>query len=157
MRTNDRWGSDRTRALAVLLLSYFVIHGCSGSSTPIYVDKPLDPTHDKLMKIGMAYMRFVSNRKQPPQEWADLRPILAEMENADEPWRSARDGQPLVVCWGVDLSKRPDWAKTTPVLAYEKQGSNGSRYVLTVVRSVELLSDKDFREASFPPGHNPGF
>ena len=68
----------------------------------------------------------------------------------------ATDGQPLVVCWGVDLSKRPAWAKTTPVLAYEKQGADGNRYVLTVVRSVELLSDKDFRTASFPPGH-PGF
>ena len=68
----------------------------------------------------------------------------------------ARDGQPLVVCWDVDLSKARTWAKTTPVLAYEKQGADGNRYVLTMVRSVELLSDKDFREASFPLGHNPG-
>ena len=109
------------------------------------------------MKIGMAYTRFSASQKRPPQAWADLRPILAETDNADEPWCSDRDGQPLVVCWGVDLSKQPDWAKTTPVLAYEKQGADGSRYVLTAVRSVELLSDKDFREASFPPGHNPGF
>ncbi len=139
-----------------MLLAFSALLGCSGSSTPIYVDKPLDPTHEKLMKIGMAYARFSANRKRPPQAWADLRPILAETENADGPWCSARDGQPLVVCWGVDLSKRPAWAKTTPVLAYEKQGADGSRYVLTAVRNVELLSDKDFREASFPPGHDPG-
>jgi len=154
---NDRCGTDRCRGLAALLLvSCIVIHGCSGSSTPIYVDKPLDPTHERLMKIGMAYMRFSTSHKRPPQAWTDLQPILAETENADAPWCSARDGQPLVVCWDVDLSKARTWSKTTPVLAYEKQGADGNRYVLTMVRSVELLSDKDFREASFPLGHNPG-
>jgi hypothetical protein len=141
---------------AVLLVSCIVLHGCSASSTPIRVDTPLDATHEKLMKIGMAYSRFSMSHKRPPQAWSDLQPILAEMENADEPWRSARDGQPLVVCWGVDLSQSRTWAKTTPVLAYEKQGTDGSRYILTAVRSVELLSDKDFHEASFPPGHDPG-
>ena len=138
----------------VVVLSLCIL-GCSNA--PVVVEKPLEPTHDKLMKIGMAYARFSAKRKQPPQAWADLKPILAETGNADEPWRSARDGQPLVVCWGVDLSKRPAWAKTTPVLAYEKLGADGSRYVLTVVRSVELLSDRDFRAASFPPGQSPRF
>jgi len=153
----DRCGVNRCRGLAVLLLlSCLVLQGCSGSSTPIRVDVPLDPTHEKLMKIGMAYVRFSATRQRPPQSWADLQPILAETDKADEPWRSARDAQPLVVCWGVDLSKPPTWAKTTPVLAYEKQGAEGSHYVLTTVRSVELLSDKDFRAASFPPGHDPG-
>jgi len=155
---NDRGGAECFRGLAVgVFLTCLVVHGCSGSSTPICVDTPLDPTHEKLMKIGMAYVRFSSSRRRPPQSWADLQPILAETESAGEPWRSARDAQPLVVCWGVDLSKPPAWAKTTPVLAYEKKGAEGSRYVLTAVRSVELMSDKDFRAASFPPGHDPGF
>jgi len=154
---HDDGRADRWRGLAVLLLvSCIATHGCSASSTPIYVDKPLDATHEKLMKIGAAYTRFSASHKRPPQAWTDLRPILAETENADAPWCSARDGQPLVVCWGVDLSQARTWAKTTPVPAYEKLGADGNRYVLTAVRSVELLSDKDFREASFPPGHNPG-
>ncbi len=108
------------------------------------------------MKIGMAYARFSASQKRPPKTWADLGTFLPESERTETPWCSARDGQPLIICWGVDVSKHPAWAKTTPVLAYEKQGAEGTRYVLTVIRSVELLSDKEFREASFPPGHNPG-
>ena len=71
--------------------------------------------------------------------------------------RSPRDEQPLVICWGVDTMKRMPWAKTTPVLAYEARGVNGSRYVLTAIHSVELMPDADFRAASFPPGHHPNF
>jgi hypothetical protein len=149
--------ANRTAGLVILVaLASFVLHGCSDSSTPIRVDTPLDPTQDKLIKIGKAYRFFLEKQHKPPQSWADLKPILAASENADEPWRSPRDGQPLVICWGVDLSKKPDWAKSTPVLAYEKQGTAGSRFVLTTARSVELLADKEFQEASFPPGQVPG-
>ena len=81
---------------------------------------------------------------------------MAKLGKTEDPWRSPRDGQPFVVCWGLDLTKPPSWAKSTPVLGYEKQGAGGSRYVLTAIRSVELMSDKEFHEASFPPGHNPG-
>jgi hypothetical protein len=158
MSMNTRNGADRSRGLAaLLLLACFAAHGCSDSSTPISVDMPLDPTHERLMKIGGAYTLFTTRHKQPPKSWDDLRPILAESENADRPWSSDRDGQPLVVCWGVDVLKPSARAKATPVLAYEKQGAGGNRYVLTTVRSVELMSEKEFREASFPPGHIPGF
>jgi len=154
---NDRNRGTLARALVTLLvLSCLAFHGCSNSSTPLIVETPLDPTHEKLLRIGMAYTRFSTSQKRPPKEWSDLKPILAETENADEPWRSARDGQPLVICWGVDLGKWKSWAKSTPVLAYEKQGVDGNRYVLTTLRSVELLSDSDFHAASFPPGHDPG-
>ena len=48
-------------------------------------------------------------------------------------------------------------AKSMPVVAYEKQGVNGRRYVLTApFRKVEVLSDQEFRQASFPPGYSPG-
>ena len=70
---NDEGRRDRWRGLATLLwVLCFVISGCSSSSTPIRVDTPLDPTHEKLMKIGMAYARFSANHKRPPQAWADL-------------------------------------------------------------------------------------
>src|SRR5208282_1970417 len=130
------------------------ILGCS--SDPIVVDKPLDATVANLLKISAAYNYFCFKNRRPPSGPSDIRAALAEGGDADQILQSTRDGQPLVICWGVDVSKRPDWAKSTPVLAYEKQGVDGSRYVLTVVRSVALISDKDFREASFPPGHNPG-
>ena len=108
------------------------------------------------MAINNAYLQFLHTHKQPPKSWADLKPLLATTENADQPWCSARDGQPLVVCWGANVTKWHDWGQKTPVLAYEKQGADGKRYVLTAVGSVELLADEDFHEASFPPGQKPG-
>jgi hypothetical protein len=119
------------------------------------VEKPLDPTHGNLMRIGSAYVRHINEKKKPPQGPQDLRPFLADAGNPDEIFRSARDNEPLVICWGVDILKPISWAKSTPVLAYEKRGADGSRYVLTTVRSVELMPDAEFRQASFPPGHHP--
>ena len=142
--------------ITILAISHLaLIVGCGGSSTPMQVDVPLDSAHEKLMKIGAAYVRYSTSNRKPPQAWKDLQPILAETENADQPWRSPRDGEPFVICWDVDLSKPPAWAKSTPVLAYEAKGADGHRWVLTTVRSVELMSDEEFRAASFPPGRQP--
>jgi hypothetical protein len=150
----------RVRPCFLLLLAWCCgIAGCSCSSSPQIVNKPLDPTKEKLLNIFIAYAQFCVDRQQPPQGPADLDPILAKMGKTDDPWRSPRDGQPFVVCWGVDLLKPLSWAKpnSTPVLAYEKQGVDGSRYVFTAVQRTMLMSDKEFHEATFPPGHNPGF
>lgn len=132
--------------------------GCS-SSSEVRVDKPLDPTHERLVKICMAYVRFSAEEKTPPQNAKELKPFLAELGNADEILRSPRDGQPFVVCWGVDMTRLPaSWAQSTPVVVYERQGAGGQRYVITApFRKLEVLSDREFRRASFPPGYSPGF
>ena len=93
--------------------------------------------------------------QRPPQSAEELKPALGKLGNPDDLLRSSRDGQPFVVCWGVDLLVPPTWAKATPVLAYEKRGVDGRRYVLTTRRRVELMPDQEFRKASFPPGHTP--
>ncbi len=138
-----------------MLLGCIGVQGCS-SSTPLIVKHPLDPTHEKLLKIGAAYTRFCTAQGKAPAGPADLQPMLAPKGGEDDVWRSSRDGQPFVVCWGVDLRKPLSWAKGVSVLAYENQGAQGSRYVATTFHNVELLSDKEFHEASFPPGHTPG-
>jgi hypothetical protein len=145
----------RNRMAAFFFALGLVALAASCSNAPVVVDKPLDATHEKLNKIRMAYSKFQATRNRAPQGPDDIRPLLAESGNADDLLRSARDGQPFVVCWGVDLTQPPTWAKSTAILAYEKQGVEGKRYVLTFARSVELMSDKEFSEASFPPGHKP--
>ncbi len=130
--------------------------GCS-SSAPVKVETPRIPAADNLKKILAAYGQFCATEQKPPESAEDLKPALAKLGNPDELLRSPRDGQPFVICWGVDLMRPVDWAKSTPVLAYEKQGLDGRRYVLTTRRNVELMRDQDFRQASFPPGHTPSF
>ena len=128
--------------------------GCSTS--PIVVDKTVDPTAANLLKIGSAYNRFCAQNKRPPVAAKDIQGLLPPAE-AEAILRSPRDGEPVVVCWGVDVTKGAPWATSTPVLAYEKKGADGARYVLTTMGNVELMPEQDFRSASFPPGHKPEF
>lgn len=133
------------------LLPLAMLLGCGGGT--VVVDQPLDPTHERLMKIGNAYTAYLEETGQPPRSEKQLRQALAEQGNPDELLRSPRDGQPFVICWGVDLFGGLDWAQNTPVLAYEKQGTGEKRYVLTAIRSVQEISEDEFQQASFPPGH----
>ena len=136
-----------------LLCSWAVLAGCS--SSPVTVQAPMDATQERLIKIKLAYSHFLSEKGVPPRSVEDIRPLLAAGgDNPDELLRSPRDGQPFEICWGVNINAPLPWAKTTPVLAYEKQGVDGSRWVLTAVRSVAPMTEEEFRGASFPPGHS---
>jgi hypothetical protein len=130
-----------------------LVAGCSGS--PREVNITMDKTQENLLHVGSAYSRYLESAKKPPTSTDHLKPYLKEFGNPDELLRSSRDGEPFVICWGVDLSAPPTWATqgSTPVIAYEKRGSGGQRYVLTTMRNAMLLSEEAFKQASFPPGH----
>jgi hypothetical protein len=121
------------------------------------VDAPETPTQHNLTKIGIAYLQFSMKKRRPPAGPDDLLPLLKESGcDPDKVFMSDRDHQPLVICWGVDTRAFLASANSTPVLGYEKQGVNGSRYVLTQIQGiVQLMSEKEFRAASFPPGYAP--
>jgi hypothetical protein len=136
---------------SILLL--VAVTGPIGCSKEVRVETKLDPAHENLMRIGSAYVQFNTKNKRPPKSVEDIKPFLKEFGNIDDLLRSPRDGQPFVICWGVDLLVAPKWAKSTPILAYEKRGAEGTRYILTTLRSVEQMSDEQFQQASFPPGH----
>jgi hypothetical protein len=127
--------------------------GCSPSEKVVHAK--LEPAHEYLMKIGTAYVRCNDKLARPPANAGELRPFLSELGNPDELLRSPRDGEPYVICWGVDLRTPLPWARGTSVLAYEHTGASSKRYVLTTMRSVVLLTDTEFRQASFAPGHSP--
>ncbi|HKM56664.1 MAG TPA: hypothetical protein VJY33_24890 [Isosphaeraceae bacterium] len=140
-----------SRALVSAMVCLW-LGGCS--SGPNIVTAKLAPSHDNLMKIGAAYVRFNTENARPPTRAEDLHLILQELGGSlDTILTSPNDGQPYVICWGVDLLQPPTWAKSTPVLAYESEGKNGTRYVLTTLRSVVKMTKPDFEQASFPPGH----
>jgi len=87
----------------------------------------------------------------------EIREQLAHIHEAglgrdpDEVLRSPRDGQPFVVITGVDFDST---AKTT-IWAYEQQGADGKRYVMTLSRDVKQVPDEDFPKATFAKGHKP--
>jgi hypothetical protein len=144
--------------LAFVALAWCGVAGCS-SKPVIVAGKATAPTQENLMKIGVAYTRYVYEKQQPPKGPEDLKPLLRESGEPDKVLVSDRDNQPLVICWGIDTRVSPPWAKSPPVLAYEKDGLDGSRYVLTVSMgpAVALMSEREFRKASFPPDCTPKF
>jgi hypothetical protein len=134
--------------LAGLLVVIATI-GCGGGPTIVETDVP--EAQARLMAINFAYTQFLQERGRPPKNEAELRQTLAE-ENQEETLLSPVDGEPFVICYGVDKFGPLDWAKTTPVLAYEQNG-DGSRWVLTVPGAIYQLDETEYQEASLPPGH----
>jgi hypothetical protein len=142
----------RPPVVAWWLLPTLLAAGCSSGS--VVVSKPLEPVHERLVQIGAAYTRYNTQYERPPTQADQLTPFLKEYGDPDQILRSPRDNEPFVVCWGLDVLT-PKMTKAVPVLAYERQGAGGRRYVLTTLRSVYPMTDEEFRQASFPPGHRP--
>ena len=146
-------GSGHALGTVRSILLLVAVAGPVGCSKEVRVEVKLEPAHENLMKIGSAYIQFNAKNKRPPKSVEEIKPLLKEFGSIDRLLRSPRDGEPYVICWGVDLLVPAKWARSTPILAYEKRGAEGTRYVLTTLRSVQQMSDEQFEQASFPPGH----
>ena len=140
--------------VSIIAMGIVALPGCSRGSGGAATDS-VDPTWERLLTLGRAYKQFNSESRKPPKRASDLRPILKALGVGEETFSSQRDGQPFVICWGVDVTVPAQWAKSRPILAYERQGQLESRYVLTTFANIELLSRKQFMESSFPPGYKP--
>jgi hypothetical protein len=143
------------KSTVFLLHNLIVLTVFGGCSQPTVVEKKVDPTQQQLILIGAAYQQYTYTKEAPPSKAEDLTQFIKDLGGNDTTWTSTRDGQPFVIVWNLDLRQPPTWAKSTPVLVYEKKGINGKRFVRTVMGSVEELSEQEFAAASFPPGHAP--
>lgn len=123
------------------------VAGCKGSST---TPKGEDPGATNLRMIGQAYGFHIDNRGGPPKNADELKSAIPEIANVDpeKMMISARDGEPFVIYYGTKF----DSDGRNVVLAHEKTGKDGERYVLTQARMVVVYSDADFKNATFPPG-----
>jgi len=139
---------DTTRRLHVAAAACLVLlTGCGAKE--IRAEKAIDPAAQQLLAIGTAYRQFTYDQGRPPGGPDDLRKKLP----SDGTLVSPRDGKPFKVFWGIDLRSPQTWAAVRrPVLAHESIGVNGSRYTLTAMVNVELLSEQALRDSSFPPG-----
>ena len=70
----------------------------------------------------------------------DLKSVAKEFGDVDMLLKSPIDGQPYVIVWGVDLGNA---ANPTMVVAHEKIGAGGVRYVMTPT-GVRKLTDVEF-------------
>jgi hypothetical protein len=139
----------RTGFVAAWAVAWLGLAGCS--SKP---EKPRDPGEVNLRKIVQAYDLGEYHLHRPPRNEDELKRFLeglGETGDLNEILHSPRDGQPYVILFGPPLDSD---ARDT-VLAYEKTGADGKRYVVTLSRDIKVLTDQEFAGATFAKGHRP--
>jgi hypothetical protein len=146
-------GSPLPWCIGICMISLCAV-GCGSSAT---VEQKVDPALERLKIIARAYIQATRELEHPPQNASELMPYLKSAGDPAEILRSPNDGQDFKILWGVDLQTIPPvegGAKKFMVLAYEKQGRDGKRWV-GGFRKVRQMTEEEFREAPFPPGHMP--
>jgi hypothetical protein len=93
-----------------------------------------------LESIGQAYRKASTQLKHPPKNAEELKPFLKEFGDPDSILVSPHDGQPYVILWGRDISNR-----SLQIIAHERQGVNGTRFVLTAFGAAPM-SDEEFQK-----------
>lgn len=129
------------------LLAEIALMGCARTSKP-----PENKAADNLRKISQAYDIAMYKNRHPPQDAEELKPFLKEVSQQEDPDAilvSPNDHQPYEIVWGVNLDKATE---INAILAHEKQGIDGQRFVITVARITKQVSDADFKSASFAKG-----
>jgi len=138
----------------------FGLSGCG--SKPV---STITPATEQLRAIGIAYAKATIDMERPPTKKEELYPFFKKADdpdNSDNPkqeqnpadyFRSLSDGEEFVIDWGFDIRKIAISAppKKMPVIAYEKKGVDGKRYILQV-RYVSHVTDEELADLPFPKG-----
>jgi hypothetical protein len=124
-----------------------------------YAPEAISESEQNLSKIGRAYMLAMGGLKHAPHNAAELTPYLKDLGESSSCLRSPEDGEEYVIIWNVkpgEMAPRGNGEdRRFPVLAYEKTGSGGKRYVLMVPNRIQSLTEDELRSAYFPAGHKP--
>jgi hypothetical protein len=135
-----------------LALAIAGVAGLAGCGPRVVVKETSDHGGDNLFALSRAYTAAQQKLGRPPRGVEDLKAVAKDSGDLDRLLVSPNDGQPYVIAWGVDLNNAPN---PTMVVAHEKVGAGGVRYVMTPT-GVMKLTDQEFARAQFPPGHTPG-
>lgn len=137
--------------LLLFALALVATVGCLGSQTASQ-----EKEESNLKPLAVFFGRYLAqHRGQPPQDEAEFKQFLTEISpeelktfnltSTDQIFVSSRDKQPYVIIYGQPTgpSKGPGGA---PIIAYEKVGVGGKRYVASSLAGVEEVDETRFRE-----------
>ena len=146
-----RMRRKRMDSLALLVAaSALCPAGCS-SGDP--VEKSTPAAHKNLSSLSTAYIRATDQLGRGPASVTELMPFLHQFGDPASLLRSPNDDQEYVIVWGYDYRSRKPGAPE-PVIAYEREGKSGKRYVLQG-RLVSEMTEAAFKACKFPAGHRP--
>ncbi len=135
-------------ALFVALFT-MVSLGCSGRGDNI------ERENSTLKPLVIAYGQYIaSHRGTPPANEEEFRAHLnaswdqikefQQVKSVDELFISNRDKQPYVVLYGVVTG--PPGPGGQPVIAYEKVGVGGKRFIASSLGAVDEVDEAKFKE-----------
>jgi len=138
------------RRFAVLFAFCVVAAGCEGKT-----GRELEPVEANVKNIAIFYGRYLSqNRGRTPPDQEALKKFITshpatelaalKITDVEQLFVSPRDNQPYVVLYGAKLP--PPGPSGSPVIAYEKDGAGGRRFVAFANAGVEELDDVRFRQ-----------
>lgn len=130
----------RRGLLALILLG---LAGCSAQPP-----RTEDPDTTNLRRIYQAFRLCEDFKRRGPRDVDELKHWLGQLGEPGTPEEfliSRRDGQPFVIHYGHAINP----GAGDVVLAHEKDGAGGRRYVLTLSGHVKPLSDAEFAKAQF--------
>lgn len=125
--------------------------GCSSNDT---FDE--EPVKANLRQINKAYWSVLGYTRRPPRDLEELKTTLNDLHRLDmgappeEALVSPRDKLPLVIIFGANESD-----PANAIMAYEKKGSENSRWVVMMGGDIAKLSDEEFSKATFAKNHKP--
>lgn len=140
----------KSRLLLFVLVLAFA--GCSGEDDEATKEQDRQASTN-LNAIHAAYQTASEKNRRPPSDQGDLEKYLPDDMDKAAVFRSPRDEQEFVIVWGADLESLQQQAEPV-VIAYEKNGRGGERFVLTSM-GLLTMTDSEFDAAKFPPGHSP--
>jgi len=143
--------------LPVLVILTSALVGCSSPITSDPGTFEVDPAQQQIQQIGTVYLNATVRLNRPPQKRDELLADLKPLGPPDKTLRSKNDGEEFVIVWGVELRELKATGKDVPIVAFEKKGKNGKRYVLRGYNTVLQMDDSDLRDATFPPGYKLPF
>jgi hypothetical protein len=104
----------------------------------------------------MAYVKAARNLGHPPTDIEQVKsslPAALDSDDVEKVFQSTRDGNPYVIVWGVDIIGAEKNSDT--ILAYERTGANGMRWVVTCRGESKEVNDTEFANLPFPKNHQP--
>ena len=142
--------SQTVRLVSALALSLGCLSlGCKP------VNKPAPPAESNLKVLSVFYGRYIQTHQgQTPPDAEAFKKFITSMPaseletfkvtDVEKLFVSPRDGQLCVVRYGFALP--PPGPTGAPVVAYEKVGVNGRRYVAYSVGGVDEVDEARFRQ-----------
>jgi hypothetical protein len=132
-------------------LALMALAGCFASKPPKY-----QPTkaEENLLRLGAAYRDASQRLQRGPSSLEELKPFLKKHGDPDEILKSPNDGEAFGIVWGLIPQHYKPGTKVFTVLAYERKGVAGKRYVLDPMLKVKIMNEKAFAHVEFPADHH---